>query len=299
MENMQTLMIERLQIFTSASFIFIIFLLVAWKNDYFSSSRRLPESKQALAVKVWSCPFAIFFLLQILLVPASFKLWAFFYPHEESFSPSSLTPEIQGWYTIYAIFVTGIGIGVYYFSLSKGNQEIILGVCALKGSLYKLQDFFIACLSGVLSYPLVIATGQFIALLLMLTYQNAEIEQVAVQQIRMATSSLPLLMTLSVCIIFIVPIIEELLFRGFLQNGLKKYMTSKQAIGLTSLIFALLHFSSLQGWGNVELIASLFVLSCFLGFIYERQQSIWASVSLHAIFNAVNIMLIFYTKRGV
>ena len=61
---------------------------------------------------------------------------------------------------------------------------------------------------------------------------------------------------------------------------------------IASLIFAAFHFSTSQGLNNIELLVSLFVLSCFLGFLYERQESLLASMALHATFNAISILAI-------
>jgi uncharacterized protein len=69
------------------------------------------------------------------------------------------------------------------------------------------------------------------------------------------------------------------------------------SILLASLIFAFFHFSYSQGIDNIEVITSLFVFSCFLGFVYERQQSLWASVGLHALFNAISVVLIVLETR--
>ena len=261
----------------------------------FPGSPKIAPKAYPIKLFVWS--FIIFLFLQLLIIPITFEFWYYFYTLGERPGERHFTAEMQGWINIYGIWICGLGIYIYFFSLSKKTQEIVLGPYAFKGWKSKLQDFFIACMSWVLSYPLVVAVGQLIAIFLLVTYQNIEPEQVAVKQIKTASSSPLLLFTLITSVIFIVPFIEELIFRGFFQNWLKKFMSVSQAIVVTSLIFALFHFSPSQGMGNVELIASLFVLSCFLGFIYERQKSLWAPISLHAIFNAVSVMLIFYVEN--
>ena len=117
-------------------------------------------------------------------------------------------------------------------------------------------------------------------------------EQIAVKYLR-TVAQFPLLFTVaSLLIVFIVPIAEELLFRGFLQTWLKQKVGWGKAILITSIIFSLFHFSTQQGAHNLSLLSSLFILSCFLGFLYERQQSLFASIALHMVFNGVSILLL-------
>jgi membrane protease YdiL (CAAX protease family) len=95
-----------------------------------------------------------------------------------------------------------------------------------------------------------------------------------------------------ILIISVVPILEEVLFRGFLHEWLVRLFGVKAAILLTASTFALFHFSTSQGADNVELIISLFVLGCFLSFLKERQRSLWAPIGLHSVFNAVSVLMI-------
>jgi membrane protease YdiL (CAAX protease family) len=96
-----------------------------------------------------------------------------------------------------------------------------------------------------------------------------------------------------ILIVTLVPFLEEVLFRGFLQTWLRRVVGVSGAIWLTALTFALFHFSTSQGADNVELISSLFVLGCFLSFLRERQRSLWAPIGLHAAFNAISILMIY------
>jgi len=84
------------------------------------------------------------------------------------------------------------------------------------------------------------------------------------------------------------PIIEEILFRGFLQSWIRQHLGSKQAILITSLLFAFFHYSPEQGIANITIIASLFVFSLFIGFVYEKQGMLASPIMLHSLFNAIN-----------
>lgn len=70
------------------------------------------------------------------------------------------------------------------------------------------------------------------------------------------------------------PVVEELLFRGFLQNALAKYVPIWGAIFLSSLLFALVH---LQPYA----IPGLMSLSIAFGYLYHRTGSLRTNIILH------------------
>lgn len=119
-------------------------------------------------------------------------------------------------------------------------------------------------------------------------------DQVAVKFLKM-TFEYPLYLLLSVfSIVVLAPLIEETLFRGFLQTFIRQHLGSKQAIWITSACFSFFHYSSEQGLGNIPIIGSLFVLALFLGYLYERQGTLIAPMALHASFNAISVMNIYF-----
>jgi uncharacterized protein len=142
------------------------------------------------------------------------------------------------------------------------------------------------------SYPFVLISSFVTNLISKWLWGETESEQVAVKHLKMTIGNTPLFVAMVFVIILIVPFIEEFLFRGLLQNLLKRYLSRGWAITLTAVIFACVHFSSSQGIMNFQLILSLLALSGFLGFIYERERTLWASYGLHATFNAINVIAI-------
>lgn len=84
--------------------------------------------------------------------------------------------------------------------------------------------------------------------------------------------------------VVVAPVFEEMLFRGFLQTGFRRITRSAvAAVGMSSLIFALIH----APWQAPP----IFVLSLFLGWVYERTRSLWAPIGMHAAFNALVIVV--------
>ncbi|MDR2779101.1 MAG: CPBP family intramembrane metalloprotease [Puniceicoccales bacterium] len=81
----------------------------------------------------------------------------------------------------------------------------------------------------------------------------------------------------------IAPILEEIIFRGFIYRTLKGYGNKLSALGFTSLIFALMHW-------NLSAFAGLFVLGICLIQVYERNSDIREPMLIHALFNATTIV---------
>jgi membrane protease YdiL (CAAX protease family) len=152
-----------------------------------------------------------------------------------------------------------------------------------------LYDIYIGIFSWILAFPTITFISYICTLILMVTnFYDPSYEQNAVLYLKKAFLS-PINMFFALGnIILISPIIEEFVFRGSLQTYFKQHFNKKTAIALAAACFAFYHFSSYQKTENFPIISSLFIFGCFLGFIYERQGSLYASITLHMIFNIVN-----------
>jgi membrane protease YdiL (CAAX protease family) len=93
--------------------------------------------------------------------------------------------------------------------------------------------------------------------------------------------------------VVLVPLAEELLFRGLLQTiivyllaGRRQPATAARWIGvlITAAIFAAVHL-------EIAFFLPLFVLAIGLGYLYERTGNLWASAMMHGLFNALQIVL--------
>ncbi|MES2200143.1 MAG: CPBP family intramembrane glutamic endopeptidase [Chlamydiota bacterium] len=138
------------------------------------------------------------------------------------------------------------------------------------------------------------AVGQTFDLLICVVFGATNYEQVAVHQLKLALHSPPLLISTLLAVFISAPVIEEFLFRGLLQNLLKQYVSRKSALVIAAFFFAFIHISPAQGLGNISLFFSLFTFGCFLGFVYERQGSLLASIALHMTFNAITTLQILF-----
>jgi membrane protease YdiL (CAAX protease family) len=83
-------------------------------------------------------------------------------------------------------------------------------------------------------------------------------------------------------VVGIVPVFEEMLFRGLMQSALKSLLPGTwPAVLITSALFALVH-SPTHALG-------IFALSCGLGYAYERSGSLFRPILMHIFFNAISV----------
>lgn len=122
-------------------------------------------------------------------------------------------------------------------------------------------------------------------------------EQVALSQLKAIQSYPWLFWSFALSVVTLVPLVEEFLFRGLLQNYLGNFFGPKLSIILTSLLFAFFHYSGLQGATNIELMIGLFIYSYFIGLFYMKERSLWTPIAMHAAFNALTIFIMFYVIK--
>ncbi|MBF8262602.1 MAG: conserved putative rane protein [Parachlamydiales bacterium] len=157
------------------------------------------------------------------------------------------------------------------------------------------NDAITALAACLIAFPVVIFAGQFLELAVYFIFHTFELpDQLIILFLKM-TFGKPLYFFMAIfSIIIFAPVIEEILFRGFLQTYLRRYFNAPAAILIASACFALFHYSNEQGLGNIPIIGSLFIFSIFLGYVYERQGSLLASMILHAAFNALSIANLYF-----
>ncbi|XVE92773.1 hypothetical protein REPUB_Repub01dG0128300 [Reevesia pubescens] len=84
----------------------------------------------------------------------------------------------------------------------------------------------------------------------------------------------------------ITPLLEELVYRGFMLASLASTMNWKQAVVLSAAIFSAAHFSG-------ENFLQLFVIGCILGCSYCGTGNLSSSIVIHSFFNALTLIITF------
>jgi len=88
-------------------------------------------------------------------------------------------------------------------------------------------------------------------------------------------------------IAIIPPVFEELAFRGFLFNQLRKVASVPVTILATAFIFALIHFSFIA-------FLWIFPFGMLLGYLRHRYQTLWLGMIVHFIHNFLVLLLDYY-----
>jgi membrane protease YdiL (CAAX protease family) len=83
--------------------------------------------------------------------------------------------------------------------------------------------------------------------------------------------------------VFLVPVLEETVFRGLIGDRIARFAPKWLAIPLASLIFAVMH-------GDLLWCAYAFISGLILTWMYFRCRSILPCISFHIAFNAANYL---------
>ncbi len=91
---------------------------------------------------------------------------------------------------------------------------------------------------------------------------------------------------------------EELVYRGLVQTHLSEAYDAWFAIGFSSLIFAVVHvgaYSALaESIGQTMIpLFLIFLVSLIMGWLYHRQQNLIVPIVLHAVFNGLQMVVLY------
>lgn len=268
--------------------------IVAWALGFF----RLPAHSSKNDINFLSAigAFILYFLVQLFLVPIFVLGYLFL---TETSLPDNLGKILSatdvGWISLTSIILSTIAVCLYSVLLSPSKRDSVWdgGETSLW---HKVKSIAIGAISWLFVYPWVIVVAQIVTILFILHMQEMPpiIDQEMVRHLKEIAEDRPLFYGTIAAVILLVPIAEEVLFRGFLQNFFKKHLGIFASIFLTSALFASLHYSIGQGFANWQIVLSLFLVSLFLGYLYERQQTLWAPIALHIAINGVSIAILFF-----
>jgi membrane protease YdiL (CAAX protease family) len=201
------------------------------------------------------------------------------------------------WVVFLMSFLILLGLASYLYLLPKEISKKIWHSTHLNSYSQDIQFGLLGC---AIAFPLILFLGEFFDLFLYLVFHIQELpDQLAVLFLKM-TLGYPLYFSLTfVTVVFFAPCIEEILFRGFLQSFFRTLYSPKISIGITSFCFALFHYSPDQGAANLPILVSLFILSLFLGLVYEKKGSLLTPIFLHGSFNLINILNLYLFESSI
>ena len=91
---------------------------------------------------------------------------------------------------------------------------------------------------------------------------------------------------------------EELLYRGLIQGVLRESFSPVPAVILSSVLFASIHYFSLQGSGKFVYLATVFFLALILGSVYEYTDNLLVPILIHGAYDATLFGLQYLAATG-
>ena len=99
-----------------------------------------------------------------------------------------------------------------------------------------------------------------------------------------------------VSLIILIPIYEEIIFRGIIYNDIKELFSIKSGIIVSGIIFGILHFDD----GPILLIIFTIIVTTIYGFFaayfYEKTKTLWAPIILHGLIHFFSLFPEFIFK---
>jgi membrane protease YdiL (CAAX protease family) len=206
------------------------------------------------------------------------------------FLVQKLTPGLQGWQKIFRDhLVMSIGAVVTIAAMMfLAHVHFTMGLKGFGLNIRTIvKDFFMAIVNLLAAWPIMMAAitmTLFFAKLI----SGSDYEMQQHQQLEMITEypQLPLRIMIVFLAVIIGPLLEEMLFRGFIQTSIRSFFNIRNsawpAIAASSAFFALMHADP-GHW------PALFVLGVCLGYSYEKSGSLFRPIFIHIFFNASSV----------
>lgn len=230
------------------------------------------------------------------------RMKKFFYTFGICLYPILIYTAVQSSLGMFLAVVFGLFEGARDFyaimDVLKENALVITAICAVVASVVlslffhidikngrierrgqiKAMDFIMAIVGGA---------GVSIALNIVIALTNMAGKDTAFVEVNDLITSNPLIVTI-ICAGILIPIVEEILFRGLIFNRIKHQYNFLAGLLISSLLFGIYHGNIVQG-----IYATL--LGIFLGFAYHKTKSILIPIFIHM---GGNTFVLIYAKLG-
>ena len=246
----------------------------AGRKSLLARSRQAPEVKWDIwdAVKV----VILFLFFGYAISIAESLIAGLFFPGADT--GGGLIPMINT--TILDILAVA---AVFHFLKVHGHRIADVGLT--------LKNFFKNVYYGVMGYISVIPVlfAALVLTLFVVTVFKYRPQPQPIMEIFIAEEKAALLAYMTVFVSVLGPIAEEIFFRGFLYNAIKKRTGVKAAILISAVLFSCLH-AHLVGF------LPIIILGIFLAYLYEKTGSLVPSITVHVIHNFIMVYLVFMIK---
>ncbi|MHC4196046.1 MAG: lysostaphin resistance A-like protein [Planctomycetota bacterium] len=147
------------------------------------------------------------------------------------------------------------------------------------------KDFFAAIINLLSVWPLVLLMIIFTMLFgKVFVGPGFEIQRHEELESITAYSQVPVSIIIIITACLIMPVFEEMLFRGLFQTMIRSFLVKVWlSILISSVFFAIVH-------PNIGHWPALFVLAICLGYSYEKSGSLFRPIFIHVLFNSASIV---------
>ncbi len=224
----------------------------------------------------------LFYLLMMLAgIPVFFKIVKYIFELDlvETFGQNtillslSLVVNILTCLYIFNIVITGYGLPVASLGLTTCNWK---------------SDIKTGLKHYLMVLPVMIAAG-FIVDFALRSF-GIEPEQQDIINNILSEDSLGVLAFMIFFGMLAAPIVEELLFRGFLQSAVRITCNKMQTILISGFVFALIHW-------NVHVFLQIFILGLLLAYLFEITGSLIAPLTVHVCHNTTTLIFLLFYKH--
>lgn len=154
--------------------------------------------------------------------------------------------------------------------------------------------FFKGALLGAVSYPLITMTAQLINVVLSYFFGVETNDQLAYLFLKNLVGSGWLFWAAIFSVALIVPVAEELLFRGYILSLLCRVFQPHLVAVVSGVIFAMFHMAESQGLTNISLFCGLTLFGILSANLKNSEGSLLATIGMHSSFNAISLMILLY-----
>lgn len=205
-----------------------------------------------------------------------------------TYAAEKLLPNLQDWQKVLLdnliLCISEItAIAVIIFLAKASFARRLKGFGLNLRTIHK--DFATALLNLLSVWPLIAAMILLtISLGKLILGPDFEIQPHEELELISTYSQLPVRVLIIITAAVIVPMFEEMLFRGLFQTMLRSILAKPWlSIIISSILFAAAH-------ANAEHWPALFVLSMCMGYAYEKSGSLLRPIFIHCLFNTISII---------
>jgi membrane protease YdiL (CAAX protease family) len=178
--------------------------------------------------------------------------------------------------------LTAEGLAVVFVFYVLKNRGLKLSNIGL-GRSPKLKDLISASVGFAVFYALLIVAGLIVTMFFP-DINNNQTQDIGFNQLNNSTDHL----LAFVALVFLPPIGEEILVRGYLYSGLRAYWSFVPSMIVTSILFGAAHLQTGSGTALLWIAGvDTFVLSLILVYLREKTGALYAGMLVHALNNLI------------